>query len=148
MLLCYLLCYSLFCCFNGDSASSHCRNTSMMQEFLKLVYIDTCCFFKLMPLLNSLQSHRQSFVSYSYAPFSNIDFRLLIAAIKVVYCKILNLKEGIIFEIVRIWFFWEPSGIDKIQKRLPDIIFSLWAPFDGNSHQIFYFMTVLSYFLA
>ena len=69
----------------------------MTQEFLKLVYIDTHCFFKLIPLLNSSQSHCQSLVSYSYAPFSNIDFRLLIAAIKVVYYKILNLKEGIIF---------------------------------------------------
>ena len=48
---------------------------------------------------------------------SKINFRLLIAPIKVVDYKIAKFKEEIIFEIVRFSFFWQSSGIDRIQKE-------------------------------
>jgi hypothetical protein len=73
----------------------------MIQGLLKLVYINTIYFFQLIPVVNSSPSQCQSFVSYNYSLFSKINFRLLIAAIKVVYYNILKLKDGIICEIVR-----------------------------------------------
>jgi len=72
----------------------------MTQELLKIVQIYTH-FFSIDSCVNSPPSHGQSFVSYNYALFSKINFRLLIAVMKVDYYKILKLKEGIIVEIVR-----------------------------------------------
>ena len=70
-----------------------------------------------MLILHAVIAENRNDSRASKSSISKINLRLLIAPIRVVDYNIVKLEEEIIFEIVRFLFFWQSSGIDRIQKE-------------------------------